>query len=104
MNFTKMAKLNSKANIFGIWFLRSGAGEIIQNYEKVSPVIILNHIIANKARDIHVSRSMNTPLYSFISVWKMVKLLSVIWLVKTCESFTNNWFTWEYVWNQVPEN
>ena len=54
MNFTKMAKLNSKANIFGIWFLRSGASEIIQNYEKVYPALILNHIIANKARDIHV--------------------------------------------------
>ena len=104
MNFTKMAKLNSKANTFGIWFLWSGASEIIQNYEKVCPALILNHILANKARDIHVWRSMKTPLYSFISVWKMVKLLSIILLVNTCESCTNNWFTWEYVWNQVPAN
>ena len=104
MNFTKMAKLNFKANIFGMWFLRSGASEIIQNYEKVCPALILNHILANKARDIHVWRSMKTPLYSFISVWKMVKLLSIILLVNTCESCTNNWFTWEYVWNQVPAN
>ena len=51
MNFTKMPKINSKANIFGIWVLRSGASEIIQNYEKVFPALILNHIIANKARD-----------------------------------------------------
>ena len=42
MNFTKMAKLNSKANILGITFLRSGASEIIQNYEKVCPALILN--------------------------------------------------------------
>ena len=49
-----MAKLNSKGNIFGISFLRTGASEIIQNYEKVYPVLILNQIIANKARDIHV--------------------------------------------------
>ena len=95
MNFTKMAKLNSKANTFGIWFLWSGASEIIQNYEKVCPALILNHILANKARDIHVWRSMKTPLYSFISVWKMVKLLSVILLVNTCESCTRN---------QVPSN
>ena len=54
MNFTKMPKLNSKAKMFGIWFLRSDASEIIQNYEKVCPALILNHIIANKARDIHV--------------------------------------------------
>ena len=54
MNFTKMAKLNSKANILGITFLRSGASEIIQNYEKVCPALILNHIIANKARDVHI--------------------------------------------------
>ena len=54
MNFTKIAKLNSKANIFGIWFLRSVASEVIQNYEEVCPALILNHIIANKARDIHV--------------------------------------------------
>ena len=54
MNFTKMAKLNSKANIFGIWFLRSGVSEIIQNYEKVCPALIQKHIIPNKARDIHV--------------------------------------------------
>ena len=54
MNFTKIAKLNSKANIFDISFLRSGISEIIQNYEKVFPALILNDIIANKARDIHV--------------------------------------------------
>ena len=54
MNFTKMAKLNSKANIFGIWFLRSSARDIVQNYEKVCPALILNHIIAKKARDIHL--------------------------------------------------
>ena len=54
MNFTKMAKLNSKANILGITFLRLGASEIIQNYERVYSALILNHIIiANKARDIH---------------------------------------------------
>ena len=50
MNFTKMTKLNSKANIFGISFLRSGASEIIQ----VCPALIVNHIIADKARDIRV--------------------------------------------------
>ena len=54
MNFTKMPKLNSKANIFVIWFLRSGAIEIIQNYEKVCPALTLNHMIANKARDVYV--------------------------------------------------
>ena len=54
MNFTKMAKLNSKANIFDISFLRSGISKIIQNYEKVCPALILNHMIENKARDIHV--------------------------------------------------
>ena len=54
MNVTKMAKLNSKVKIFGISFLRSGASEIIQNYEKVCSALILNHIKANKARDIHV--------------------------------------------------
>ena len=54
INYTKIAKLNSKANIFAISFLRSGISEIIQNYEKVSPALILNHIIANNARDIHV--------------------------------------------------
>ena len=54
INFTKMAKLNSKANILGITFLRLGASEIIQNYERVYSALILNHIIiANKARDIH---------------------------------------------------
>ena len=53
MNFTKMAKLNPKANIFGISFLRSSASKIIQNYKKVCPVLILNHITTNKARDIH---------------------------------------------------
>ena len=53
MNFTKMQKINSKANIFGISFLRSGASEIIQNYEKVCRALILNNIIANKARDVH---------------------------------------------------
>ena len=95
MNFTKMAKLNSKAYTFGIWFLWSGANEIIQDYEKVCPALILNHILANKARYIHVWRSMKTPLYFFISVWKMVKLLSVILLVNTCESCTRN---------QVPSN
>ena len=51
---TRKKKLNSKASIFGIWFLRSGASEIIQNYEKVCPVLIQNHIIANKTRNIHV--------------------------------------------------
>ena len=54
MNFTKIAKLNSKADIFGISFLRSGISEIIQNYKKVCPALILNHITANKARDMHV--------------------------------------------------
>ena len=54
MNFTKVAKLNSKANTFGIWVLWSGASEIIQKYEKVCTVLILNHIIATKVRDIHV--------------------------------------------------
>ena len=54
MNFTKMVKLNPKANIFGISFLRSGVSELIENYEKVCPALILNHIVANKARDIHV--------------------------------------------------
>ena len=49
-----MPKLNSKANIFGIWFLRSSASEIIQNYEKACAALILNYIIANKARDVHV--------------------------------------------------
>ena len=49
-----MAKLNSKANILGITFLRLGASEIIKNYGKVYSALILNHIIiANKARDIH---------------------------------------------------
>ena len=42
MNFTKMPKLNSNAI------------EITQNYEKVCPALFLNHIIANKARDVHV--------------------------------------------------
>ena len=37
MTFTKTAKLKSKANIFGICFLRSGISEIIQNYEKSLP-------------------------------------------------------------------
>ena len=51
MNFTIIAKLYSKGNIFGISFLRSGISKIIQNYEKFCPALILNHIIANKAKD-----------------------------------------------------
>ena len=54
MSFTKIAKLNSKANIFGISVLRSGISEIMQIYKKVCPALILNHIMANKVRDIHV--------------------------------------------------
>ena len=54
MNFTKMPKLNSKANIFGILFLRPGASEIIQNYEKFWPALILNHIIVKEYQDISV--------------------------------------------------
>ena len=54
MNFTKFAKLNSKAKNFGISFLISGISEIIQKYESICPTLILNHIMANKARDIHV--------------------------------------------------
>lgn len=38
MNFIKIAKLNSKANIFGISLLRSGISKIIQNYEKVTNI------------------------------------------------------------------
>ena len=58
MNFTKIPKLNFKANIFSISFLRSDITEIIQSYEKVSTALTLNHIIANKARDIHVQKGV----------------------------------------------
>ena len=54
MSFTKIAKLNSKANIFGISFLRSGISKIIKNCEIMCPALILNYIIAKKARDNHV--------------------------------------------------
>ena len=54
IKFTKMEKLNPKSNIFGISFLRSGISETVENYEKVCPALILNHIIVNKARNIHL--------------------------------------------------
>ena len=85
MNFTKMAKLNSKANTFGIWFLWSGASEIIQNYEKVCPALILNQSERYSC--------MKEYEDSFILLYQhleMVKLLSIILLVNTCESCTRN--------------
>ena len=78
MNFTKTAKLNSKANVFGISFLRSDISEIIQNYEDVCPALILNHKIA---KIFMCRRSMKTSAF-----WKF---LSIILLVNTCESCTN---------------
>ena len=63
MNIKKMAKLNSKANIFGISFLRSSASEVIRYHEKIWPSLILSHIIANKARDIHEKESMKTSVF-----------------------------------------
>ena len=53
MNCTKVAKLNSQANIFGILVLRSSASKFNQNYANICPAPVLNHIIANKEADIH---------------------------------------------------
>ena len=48
----KIAKLNHKANIFGISFFKPGINEMIENHERVCPALILNHILANEAREI----------------------------------------------------
>ena len=92
-----MAKLNSNANIFGISFLRSGISQIDQNYEKVCSAIILNHKIAICKRYLCVK-----------GVWRQRlengKIVVNHFALNTCESYTNIWFTWEYVWNQVPAN
>ena len=53
MNCTKVAKLNSQANIFGILVLGSSASKLNQNYENICPAPVLIHIIANKETDIH---------------------------------------------------
>ena len=55
MNFTKIAKLNSKLTVLAFHFRDQVLVKLFKITKKSAlPALILNHLITNKAKDIHV--------------------------------------------------